>query len=261
MADNSPRGPEKSTNRKFTFLTIAILAVLALLTVGIIGSLNNSPGNNSAGAGGSQNTQSGQSTQNNQSNKTESSQQTLDMSRRVPGDPTALGDVDAPVVMIEYSEYRCPFCALFARDTLPQLVEQYVDTGKLRIEWRDFPVFGDQSVKAAVAGRAAAQQGKFWDFTREVFAVAPERGHPDFPPERLIELAKKAGVENMEQFKADMKSDKLKQKVAADAKEAASLGATGTPTFLINGKPLIGAQPLPAFEQAIDAALGSAEGK
>lgn len=260
MADDHRPNPEKSAVRKFTFLTIGIVAILALLAAGIIGSKIASSGNNSA-SGGAASSQGSQSNQEQQSGQGGSNQQTLDMSRRVSGDPTALGDVDAPVVMIEYSDYRCPFCALFARDTLPKLVDKYVESGKLRIEWRDFPVFGDQSMKAAVAGRAAAQQEKFWDFNREVFAVAPERGHPDLPPERLIELAKKAGVPDIEQFRANMKSDKLKQKVIADAQEATSLGATGTPTFLINGRPLVGAQPLSNFERAIEDALAAAETK
>src|SRR5699024_1121871 len=54
---------------------------------------------------------------------------------------TAMGDVDAPVVLIEYSDYRCPFCGAFARDTMPVLIEEYIETGQLRFEWRDFPVF------------------------------------------------------------------------------------------------------------------------
>ncbi|WP_035769408.1 DsbA family protein [Arthrobacter castelli] len=260
MAHNHRPAPEKSASRKFTFLTIGIVAILALLTAGIIGSKIGSSGSNPA-SGGAESTQGGQGGQDPQSSQGGSSQQTVDMSRRTPGDPTAIGDVDAPVVMIEYSDYRCPFCALFARDTLPKLVDKYVESGKLRIEWRDFPVFGDQSIKAAVAGRAAAQQDKFWDFNKVVFAAAPERGHPDLPPERLIEFAKQAGVPDIDQFKADMKSDKLRQKVVTDAQEAASLGATGTPTFLINGRPLVGAQPLGNFKKAIEDALATAEAK
>lgn len=79
-----------------------------------------------------------------------------DLSRRIDGDPLALGAVDAPVVMVAYSDYRCPFCAKFSRDTEPVLVEKYVDEGVLRIEWRDLPIFGEQSMSAARAGRAAS---------------------------------------------------------------------------------------------------------
>ncbi|WP_253907432.1 thioredoxin domain-containing protein [Arthrobacter sp. 35/47] len=179
----------------------------------------------------------------------------LDLSRRTADDPTALGRVDAPVVMIEYADYRCPFCGLFSRDTLPTLVDKYVESGDLRIEWRDLPVFGEQSFSAAVAGRAAGEQSKFWEFNKAVFAEAPERGHIDLTEERLIQLAEAAGVPDLEKFKTDLDSEELSAAVEKDAQEAASLGATGTPTFLVNGVPLIGAQPLAAFEQVIDGEL------
>src|SRR5699024_10549139 len=71
--------------------------------------------------------------------------QDLDMSRRDEADPLAMGAVDAPVVMVEYADFRCPFCGVFARDVQPELISRYVDEGILRIEWRDLPIFGDQS--------------------------------------------------------------------------------------------------------------------
>lgn len=77
------------------------------------------------------------------------------LARRDPRDATAIGDVDAPVVMISYSEFQCPFCGKFARDTEPALIKKYVDTGVLRIEWRDFPYLGAESTLAGQAGRAA----------------------------------------------------------------------------------------------------------
>lgn len=185
----------------------------------------------------------------------------LDMSRRAADDPTAMGAVDAPVVLVEYADYRCPFCGLFARDTLPPLIEKYVDSGQVRVEWRDLPVFGEQSNLAAVAGRAAGAQGKFWEFNKATFAIAPERGHADLSRGRLVQIAKDAGVPDMTRFEADLDSPELKQAVAADAQEAASLGATGTPTFLVNETPLIGAQPLATFEKTIKAALEKANAR
>ncbi|MGP4030778.1 DsbA family protein [Pseudarthrobacter sp. 1C304] len=184
----------------------------------------------------------------------------LDMSRRVAGDPTAIGSPDAPVVLVEYADYRCPFCGLFSRDTLPQLVAEYVERGDLRVEWRDLPVFGAESSAAAVAGRAAAEQGRFWEFNKAVYAIAPERGHAALPRGVLIKLAGDAGVPDLEKFEADLDSAELKAAVAKDAQEAASLGITGTPTFLVNDTPIVGAQPLATFEKAVDAALKSAKG-
>src|SRR5690625_8033412 len=76
-------------------------------------------------------------------------------------DPLAIGDVDAPVVMIVYSDFRCPYCGEWSRTTLPALTDKYVDSGEMRVEWRDMPVLGDPSVEAALAARAAANQGQF----------------------------------------------------------------------------------------------------
>lgn len=184
----------------------------------------------------------------------------LDMSRRIADDPTAIGSEDAPVVLVEYADYRCPFCALFSRDTLPPLVAKYVARGDVRVEWRDLPVFGAESSAAAVAGRAAGEQGRFWEFNKAVYAIAPERGHAALPRERLIQLAGDAGVPDLTKFEADLDSAELKSAVAKDAQEAAALGITGTPTFLVNDTPLVGAQPLATFEKAIETALKSARG-
>lgn len=184
-----------------------------------------------------------------------------DLARRTPGDPTAMGSEDAPVVMIEYADLRCPFCGVFARDTLPQLEQKYVETGVLRIEWRDLPVFGEDSFQGALAARAAGEQGKFWEFTKAAYDIAPERGHASLTTEKLRELAEVAGVPDLEKFDADIKSAEFKSAVEEDAREASSIGATGTPTFLINGSPLVGAQPMAVFEKEIDAALQAAKSK
>ena len=84
--------------------------------------------------------------------------------RRESDDPMALGEADAPVVMVAYSEFQCPFCGKFARDTEPVLIEKYVEDGTLRIEWRDFPYLGPESTVAARGGRAAAAQDRFGGF-------------------------------------------------------------------------------------------------
>ena len=109
------------------------------------------------------------------------------------------------------------------------------------------------------AARAAAQD-RFWEFNKAVYAIAPERGHAALPRERLVQLAGKAGVPDLKKFEADLDSAELQAAVAKDAQEAAGLGATGTPTFLVNDTPIVGAQPLATFEKAIEAALKSAKG-
>lgn len=98
-----------------------------------------------------------------------------DLARRQPNDPMAQGSVTAPVTFIEFADFRCPFCAQFTRTTEPQLVDKYVNSGVLRIEWRDMPIFGEQSMAAARAGRAAAAQGRFWPFVNAVYQAAPPK--------------------------------------------------------------------------------------
>lgn len=175
-----------------------------------------------------------------------------------PVERPALGRADAPVTVIEYADYQCPFCGKFARDTKPVLVERYVRTGKMRFEWHDFPYMGPQSRDTAVAARAAGRQGKYWAFHDAVFALALRPFSGDLTRSKLTELAAGVGVD-LERFERDLADPELGEAVDADFQEGQSLGVNGTPTFVINGTVLVGAQPLDVFEQAIDAALAEAE--
>ncbi|GAA2421354.1 DsbA family protein [Streptomyces mauvecolor] len=174
------------------------------------------------------------------------------LARRDAKDPLAQGRADAPVVMIEYADFKCSYCGKFARDTEPELVKKYVDNGTLRIEWRNFPIFGAESEAAARGAWAAGQQGKFWQFHAAAYAEgSKEKG---FGADRLKELAKEAGVPDAARFATDLDSDAAKAAVKKDQDEAYGLGASSTPSFLINGTPIAGAQPMDAFAQAIEAA-------
>lgn len=177
--------------------------------------------------------------------------------RRQAGDPLALGAPDAPAALVVFSDYRCPFCAKFSRDIEPELVKRYVDSGQLRIEWRDFPIFGPQSMSAARAGRAAAEQGKFWEFNRAVYAAAPERSKADLTDEALIEFARQAGVPDIGRFTAGMRGNAFDSAINADLARGTAIGVPSTPAFLINDVPMLGAQPTEDFVRAIDGALAA----
>ncbi len=179
------------------------------------------------------------------------------LERREPGDPMARGETDAPVVMLAYSEFQCPFCGKFARDTEPVLVEKYVRDGTLRIEWRDFPYLGEESTIAAKAGRAAAAQDKFWEFQEAMYANqhAPNTGK--LTVDYLTQLAVGLGVEE-KRFRRDMSSPEVANAIDRDFQQGQSIGVTGTPAFLVNGKPIIGAQPTDVFEEAIEQAAADA---
>ena len=92
--------------------------------------------------------------------------------RRMANDPFATGKVDAPVVISEFSDFECPFCAKYANETYPQVLKDYVDKGLVRVEWNDMAVNGPDAVKAAEAGRAAAAQGKFHEFHNALYTAS-----------------------------------------------------------------------------------------
>lgn len=182
----------------------------------------------------------------------------LALARRDTADPLALGSPDAPVVLIEYSDFQCPFCGRFARETKPDLVRGYVDKGILRIEWRNFPVFGAESDQAARAGWAAGRQNRFWQFHDEAYAEPRRRNAGDFSEDDLTAMARKAGVEDLARFEKDMASDAARQAVTRDSEEGYGIGVTSTPAFLINGRPVLGAQPTDVFTDIIDEAAEQA---
>ncbi|WP_062639986.1 DsbA family protein [Streptomyces maremycinicus] len=182
----------------------------------------------------------------------------LALARRDPSDALAVGRADAPVVMIEYSDFQCPFCGQFARKTEPELLRSYVDKGVLRIEWRNFPVFGEESEQAALAGWAAGQQKKFWEFHDVAYSKPRERNAGEFSAENLIDMAREAGITDIERFQADMASGKARSAMQKDQEEGYNLGVTSTPAFLINGRPILGAQPTATFKEAVEAAAKAA---
>ncbi len=171
-------------------------------------------------------------------------------------DVPARGDEDAPVVMVEYADFQCPFCGKFARDVEPELIERYVEGGTLKIEWRDFPYLGQESVNAALAARAAQEQGKFWEYHDILYQNQDGENRGAFSEENLVAFAEEAGLD-VERFEAALESGKYEEVVQEDFREAQDAGIQGTPSFTINGQPLVGAQPVEIFARAIEAEAGN----
>ena len=140
----------------------------------------------------------------------------------------------------------------------PELIEKYVKDGTLRIEWRDFPYQGEESVRAALAARSAQAQGKFWEYHDLLYYNQSSGNSGGYSEENLIALARKAGLD-AERFEEDLRAARYAGVVQADFQEGQSLGISGTPTFVINGKALVGFQPLEVFERAIEDARREAE--
>ena len=179
-------------------------------------------------------------------------------------DPRALGDIDAPVVLHEWTDFRCPYCGSFSRDTLPVLIEEYVETGKVRLEIHDAAlVGGENSILIAAASRAAGEQGKYFEFYDEVYH-APEdaqNANGEFDLAALTKFAKSAGVADIAKFTAAVESGKFEDAVREDTAEAQRIGVTGVPFFATTGcgQVMSGAQPVDTFRQQLDAAVAAAE--
>ncbi len=137
----------------------------------------------------------------------------------------------------------------------PKLYEKYIEDGTLRIEWRDFPYLGGESVDAAVAARAAQAQGKFWEYHDLLY----QNQSSGFSDENLRALAEKADLD-VKRFERDYENGSLAELVQKDFKQGQRMGVNGTPTFLINDRVLVGLQPIGVFEKAIEDARREAEG-
>ncbi|MGO2755964.1 DsbA family protein [Brachybacterium alimentarium] len=180
-----------------------------------------------------------------------------DAESRDPEDLLADGPVDAPVVLVVFTDYQCPYCARWTHDTLPAL-QDYVERGELRIEWRDVNVYGEDSVRAARAALAAAMQGRHADYQQALFDGGEIRSSSQLSDEALIELADDLGLDPV-QFAEDMQSEQVGSTIVDNAARGIELGAMTTPSFVIGGTPSVGAQPTEVFTDQIDEALEEAD--
>ncbi|WP_026161417.1 DsbA family protein [Corynebacterium ciconiae] len=180
----------------------------------------------------------------------------LKVARRDASDPFAYGAVDAPVVISEFSDFECPYCSRYANTTEPELIDQYVKDGLVRIEWNDYAINGPHAVSAAQAGRAAAAQGKFFAFKHELYTASKDvNGHPEFGREDFIRFAKAAGVEDIDAFTKDLDDETYAQPVEEAQAYANGLGIQGTPSFVVGTRYVSGAQPTETFVEVIDVEL------
>jgi protein-disulfide isomerase len=175
-----------------------------------------------------------------------------DPNRRYPvnvaGSP-ALGPATAAVTIVEFSDFQCPFCGRVG-PALKQVRETYGD--QVRIVFKHLPLDTHPKAPAAhLAAEAAGRQGKFWEMHDKIF-----ENQREMAPEKYAQYAAELGLD-VTKFDRDRASAEVKSRIDADKREAAQLGATGTPAFFINGKYVSGAKPFEAFKELIDAELAS----
>lgn len=175
--------------------------------------------------------------------------------RRDAEDPLAIGSTDAPVVMVMFSDYQCPFCARWTEETLPEL-QPMVDDGDLRIEFRDVNMYGEDSRRAARASVAAAEQGKFSEYHAELFPEGEILS--DYSAEALTDIAGEMGMD-AEQFETDMESEKTTEIVDTNEQLGQELGAFSTPSFIVNDTTVVGAQPAQVFIDTIEEKMEAAQ--
>ena len=171
-----------------------------------------------------------------------------------------LGSKKAPLTIVEFTDYQCPFCQRFHTTAFPELKKNYIDTGKVRFYSRDMPLdFHPDAMRAAEAARCASDQGQFWQL-RDVMGANPNKLDMDSLVADVTNLKM-----DVKAFRACVESEKYKSAVQTDVMEAMKIGANGTPTFVVgkstpngvDGELMVGAQPYPMFDQKLQE-LGSA---
>jgi len=172
-------------------------------------------------------------------------------------DDAFLGDEDAPVVLIEFSDYQCPFCRSFWRDTLPLIKSEFIDTGKVKFVYRDLPLaIHPSAMPAAQATECAEEQGKFWEMHDKIFEEQDKlgRGTVQFSVGDLKRWAGEIRLDTSD-FNSCLDSEKYKGEVENDLNDGRLVGVSGTPSIFVNGRLVVGAQPFSVFQSLIEGEL------
>jgi protein-disulfide isomerase len=167
----------------------------------------------------------------------------------------AMGDPDAPIMMVEYTDYQCPFCKRYHEETFSQILSEYVETGQVYYVVKDFPLTSihPQAVLASQATWCADEQGAYMAMADRLFATQGQWGGGDAALV-MVGYATSLGLDSAA-FEACLDSNRYEERVLGNLREGAGFGVTGTPGFFINGNLVSGAYPFEAFAQALDRLL------
>ena len=170
------------------------------------------------------------------------------------GDGRVLGDENAPVSVVEYADFQCPVCKRAETSIISRLEKEYVQQGKVKIEFRMFPIIGQESFNAAQAAEAARDQGKFWEYHDALYNAQGSENGGNFTYEKLVALAKQVGLDVAE-FESTLDGNTYLAAIQEEKDAADANGVSSTPTFFIGDKKIVGAQPFGQFSAAIEAEL------
>ena len=167
-------------------------------------------------------------------------------------DDAVLGDVDAPVTIVEFSDFQCPYCQSFYKETLSLLIKNYVDEGKVKIIYRDFPLSGHAQANVAAQAAECVGDEQYYAFHDWLFEnVATWSGKVDAQEIFITAAQDNLGID----IRSCVESGEMADEVNADMTAGRGYGVTGTPSFFINGKKLVGAWPYEVFETVIESEL------
>lgn len=179
--------------------------------------------------------------------------------RTTTGEGRILGNADAPITIVEYADFQCPVCKRAETSLMPQIEKDYVQTGKVKIEFRMFPIIGQESWNAAQAADAAGDQGKFWEYHDALYNAQGAENGGNFSFEKLVAIAQRLGLD-VQKF-SDTLTGNTHLKAIQDEKDAAS-GVRSTPTFFVTDgktdKKIEGLMSYSTFKSAIDELLSKA---
>jgi protein-disulfide isomerase len=174
---------------------------------------------------------------------------------RPQANENSMGDPNAPVKIVEYSDFQCPYCRDYAEQVEPAVVEEFVNTGKVYFTYRSMAKWiGQESMDAAEAAYCAGDQGKFWEYHDVLFGNWQGENVGSFSSKKLEEFAKYLKL-NVSEFNSCRNSNKHLDQVNQDRADGDKLGIQGTPSFFINGKPYAGGLSIGEFRNAINAEL------
>src|SRR3989338_10732545 len=244
----SETGDTTITIKKSTYTTIIVVLIAALIGASFVsGYIIGGSGNTITGAAVQQ-PSAQQPTVTTAPSQPSAPSPTVQVSA---DDDPVKGDPNSPVEIIEFSDFQCPFCSRWYSDALPQIQKEYIDTGKVKLVYRDFPLSSihPQATPAAEAAECAKEQGKFWEFHDKIFQNQAAMNDASYK-----QWAQELGL-NTQQFNDCVDKRKYQSEVTKDYQDGQAAGVTGTPSFFVNGINIRGAQPFSAFKTIIDQEL------
>ena len=225
--DNAQRRSRKQSARKRsgppTIALIAAVVVVALIAVAVLVVLDQGAGSSQGGTD-------------------------------APPLEKSYGAADAPVVVVEYADFQCPWCEKFAMGAEKQLRQDYADKGQVRFVFRHFAFLGDESTWAAEASECANAQDRFWDYHDKLFAEQAGENQGAFSRDNLKRFASELGLDT-EQFNSCLDSGQYKSRVQDEFNEAQQRGIDGTPTILVDGQLIQKGSNYEVLQAAVEAAL------